>query len=225
MAPAGPAGVEGAGGQHRAHRPGGVGQVAERDAVQRGPPGGGGHQAEEHAQRGGLARPVRAQETQHRSAVGGEGQILHRGHVAVPLGQPGHFYDRHRPFLSTCSLVCQQPGTLGAVGEYGRRPAVGFSWAAGGVARCSGCPGGRTPSGGGACGTLAAAAPAVRGSSSCRRHGTGEPRGQRRCPTAGVRPGSSCRGTPSTVAVPTVAACHSTLSPCAGCCPGWSTAP
>ena len=81
--------------QGRTHDMQRISQVSVAAPVDRRCPGGGGHEAEEHAQRGGLAGAVRAEEPDDAAPLDGEGDVVDGGQAGEALGEPVDFDHRH----------------------------------------------------------------------------------------------------------------------------------
>ena len=93
---AGRAARVGAGGfQHRADPVERVGQLPVRATADRGGAFGRLHQTQEHSQRGGLARPVGAEETDHRAGVDLEAEMVDGGQCSETFGEVVDFDHCH----------------------------------------------------------------------------------------------------------------------------------
>jgi hypothetical protein len=81
--------------QGRAHDAQRIGQVGVTAPVDGRCPRGGGHEAEEHAQRGGLARAVGAEEPDDAASLDGEGDVVDGGQTGEALGEAVDLDHRH----------------------------------------------------------------------------------------------------------------------------------
>jgi hypothetical protein len=102
------AGMEAGRLQDRADLADGVGQLPIRPAVDPGRPRGRGDQPQQHAQGGGLAGPVGAQEPDHRALVDLEAQVVDGDDPSEALGESVDGDDRHRsPPLPSAGLLVE----------------------------------------------------------------------------------------------------------------------